>query len=195
MRIIAGALKGRRLTTPTWDGLRPTSDRLRETLFNILSSRLDGAVVLDGYAGTGAIGIEALSRGASEVVFVERDARAIRLIAANLEKCGVQKGYVMIRAEIGGVGAALGGRRFDLILLDPPYAEPDLETPLAAAASWLADDGLLVLEHARRRATPPAVGDLGRYRVVNTGDSALSFFQRVTRSTTDDGQTPRDHDD
>jgi 16S rRNA (guanine966-N2)-methyltransferase len=81
MRIIAGTLKGRRLRTPAWEGLRPTSDRLRETLFNILADRVAGGSVLDGYAGTGAVGIEALSRGASAVVFVERDRRAAALIA------------------------------------------------------------------------------------------------------------------
>ena len=84
MRIIAGTLKGRRLEAPDWDGLRPTSDRLRETLFNVLAPRIRGARVLDGYAGTGAVGIEALSRGAAHVTFVERDPRAVALIEANL---------------------------------------------------------------------------------------------------------------
>src|SRR5690348_2883385 len=89
MRIIAGSLKGRRLKTPTWAGLRPTSDKLRETLFNILAPRVAGARVLDGYAGTGALGIEALSRGAASVTFVERDRRAQGLIEENLARCGV----------------------------------------------------------------------------------------------------------
>jgi 16S rRNA (guanine(966)-N(2))-methyltransferase RsmD len=92
MRVIAGTLKGRRLKAPDWDGLRPTSDKLRETLFNILGTRVAGARVLDGYAGTGAIGIEALSRGAAHVTFVERDRRATALIAANLAACGVREG-------------------------------------------------------------------------------------------------------
>lgn len=89
MRIIAGSHKGRRLDAPAWEGLRPTSDRLRETLFNVLAPRIEGARVLDGYAGTGAVGIEALSRGAAHVTFVERDPRAIKLIEANLERCGI----------------------------------------------------------------------------------------------------------
>lgn len=89
MRIIAGSLKGRRIDAPVWEGLRPTSDKLRETLFNVLAPRIDGARVLDGYAGTGAVGIEALSRGAAHVTFVERDPRAVKLIEANLERCGV----------------------------------------------------------------------------------------------------------
>ena len=88
MRIVAGTLKGRRLDAPTWTGLRPTSDRLRETLFNILAPRIAGARVLDAYAGTGALGIEAISRGASHVTFVEQERRAQALIAANLARCG-----------------------------------------------------------------------------------------------------------
>src|SRR5690349_20084727 len=99
MRVIAGSLKGRRLTPPSWDGLRPTSDKLRETLFNILAPRIAGARVADVYAGTGAVGIEALSRGARDVVFVERDRRAQTLIAANLGRCGVTTGYTIARAD------------------------------------------------------------------------------------------------
>ena len=100
MRVIAGSLKGRRLKAPTWDGLRPTSDKLRETLFNILAPRIAGARVLDGYAGTGALGIEAISRGAAMVTFVESDRRAQALIAENLAHCGVESGYAIIRATV-----------------------------------------------------------------------------------------------
>src|SRR5204862_1001080 len=100
MRVIAGTLKGRSLKAPTWDGLRPTSDKLRETLFNILAPRLAGARVLDGYAGTGALGIEAISRGAAMVTFVESDRRAERLVVENLAHCGVTNGYVIIRASV-----------------------------------------------------------------------------------------------
>src|SRR5688572_11401591 len=100
MRVIAGQLKGRRLTAPTWEGLRPTSDRLRETLFNVLAARTEGARVLDAYAGTGAVGIEALSRGASHVTFVDDDPRAVRLVSANLERCGVKDRHAIIRARL-----------------------------------------------------------------------------------------------
>ena len=178
MRIIAGALKGRRLDTPGWDGLRPTSDRLRETLFNILAGRVAGAHVLDGYAGTGAVGIEAISRGAARVVFVERDARAARLIAENLARCGVADGYAIIRADIARIGDPGGARPFDLILLDPPYADPEVVAGVARAGSWLSDEGMLVLEHARRKPSPLEAGGLTRVRVVHSGDSALSFYRR-----------------
>jgi 16S rRNA (guanine966-N2)-methyltransferase len=177
MRIIAGSLKGRRLRTPAWDGLRPTSDRLRETLFNVLDGQVAGAFVLDGYAGTGAVGIEALSRGASEVVFVEKDRRAVALIAENLRHCGVSEGYGIIRADIERVDRPGGLRPFDVILLDPPYAVADLHSCVMFAAPWLAAGGVLVLEHARRRISSPSAGDLTLTRVVQSGDSALSFYR------------------
>src|SRR5215813_8882587 len=122
MRIIAGSLKGRRLKTPTWEGLRPTSDKLRETLFNVLAPRIEGARVLDGFAGTGAIGIEALSRGASHVMFVENNRRATALIEGNLKVCGVEEGYTIRCADVvAALGALPVTDAFDLILLDPPY--------------------------------------------------------------------------
>ncbi len=177
MRVIAGSLKGRRLEAPTWDGLRPTSDKLRETLFNILGPRVVGARVLDGYAGTGALGIEAMSRGAVSVVFVERDRRAAALVAANLARCGLADGCAIIRA--GFVETAHGSlppASFELVLLDPPYEEGDLEAVVAAAAPLVAGGGWLVLEHARRRDGPSGGADLGRARVVTSGDSALSIY-------------------
>jgi 16S rRNA (guanine(966)-N(2))-methyltransferase RsmD len=158
--------------------LRPTSDQLRETLFDILAPRVAGVRVLDGYAGTGAIGLEAHSRGAREVVFVERDRRAAALIAENLRRCGASEGCAIMRADIDRLAEPPGRRQFDLILLDPPYAEPDLGAVVARSGEWLAAGGLLVLEHARRRAAPLAAGDLVRVRVVLSGDSALSFFER-----------------
>src|SRR5205814_696693 len=136
MRIIAGALKGRRLKAPTWDGLRPTSDKLRETLFNILAARIGGARVLDGYAGTGAIGIEAISRGAARVTFVERDRRAQALLAENLAHCGVTDGYAIIRASVERAIADLRAESFDIMIFDPPYDE-QADDVLAAAAERL----------------------------------------------------------
>ena len=116
-------------------GLRPTSDRLKETLFDILAPRLEGARVLDGFAGSGALGIEALSRGAASVVFVELDRRAAGLIERNLAHCGIADGYVMIRAEFARALRQLpADRRFDLVLLDPPYDLADLASMVEAAA-------------------------------------------------------------
>jgi 16S rRNA (guanine(966)-N(2))-methyltransferase RsmD len=173
--VIAGSLKGRRLNAPTWEGLRPTSDQLRETLFNILAPRIAGARVLDGYAGTGALGIEALSRGASMVTFVERDRRAQALIAANLAHCGVTDGYDIIRALVVHAIGNFVAASFDIILFDPPYDETPGEA-MAAAGEVLAPGGVLVLEHARRRTAAERAGSLVRVRQVIAGDSALSFY-------------------
>jgi 16S rRNA (guanine966-N2)-methyltransferase len=180
MRIIAGSLKGRRLKAPTWEGLRPTSDKLRETLFNILAQRIAGARVLDGYAGTGASGIEALSRGAAAVTFVERDARAHTLIADNVAHCGVENACVIIRATMARALANLraAGSTFDIVLLDPPY-DRSLDAELPAVADVLAPGGVVVVEHARQTALPDRSGSLTRSRDVRSGDSMLSFYTRV----------------
>ena len=183
MRIVAGAYRGRQLKSPTWDGLRPTSDRLRETLFNILGPSVRGARVLDGYAGTGAIGIEALSRGAAAVTFVERDPRAVQLIEANLAALGVRGGGgdakpVIIRAGLADVITRLGGQVFDLIILDPPYADGAAREALDAAGALAAAGTRIVVEHAARHAPPDAHAGLRRTRTVTAGDSALSFYAR-----------------
>lgn len=178
MRVIAGACKGRRLKSPAWDGLRPTSDRLRETLFNVLAPRVEGARVLDLFAGTGAVGIEALSRGAAHVTFVDRDPRALALVAENLRGCGIADRYAIIRANATTLRPSPAESPFDLIVLDPPYgAKGETREALAAATRWLAADGLLVLERAAR-ATPPDVPGLDRVRDLRSGGSALSFYVR-----------------
>ena len=175
MRVIAGSLKGRRLKAPTWEGLRPTSDKLRETLFNILAPRIAGARVLDGYAGTGALGIEAISRGASAVTFVEQDRRALTLVGENLAHCGVTDGYDIIRAAVVHAVANFLTASFDIVLFDPPYDEAPDEA-MAAAGDVLAPGGVLVLEHARRRPAAETAGRLVRVRQVTSGDSTLSFY-------------------
>lgn len=183
MRIIAGAHKGRRLEAPTWRGVRPTSDRLRETLFNILAPRIEHARVLDGCAGTGAIGIEALSRGASHVTFADSDPRAIDLVRRNLAHCGIAGGHAIIRADLAGMGARFAHAEFDLVFLDPPY-ETAPEQMVQTAGEWLRGGGLLVLEHAKRRAVPERVGALRQVRRVVSGDSVLAFF---ASDSADDG--------
>jgi len=180
MRIVAGEYRGRALTSPTWDGLRPTSDRLRETLFNILGPSITGARVLDGYAGTGAIGIEALSRGAAHVTFVERDARAVQLIARNLAAIDPDgtRGRAIIRAGFADAAARLAGAPFDLIIVDPPYAHDAAAEALAVAAGLAGAATRVVVEHAARHAAPDAAGALRLRRTVTAGDSALSFYER-----------------
>jgi 16S rRNA (guanine(966)-N(2))-methyltransferase RsmD len=184
VRIVAGEFRGRTLKSPAWDGLRPTSDRLRETLFNILGPAVRGARVLDGYAGTGAIGIEALSRGAAHVTFVERDPRARRLIEANLAALGVAASKpVIIRAGFADAArearhAPGGTEPFDLIILDPPYGRDAAADALDAAQPLAGSAARIVVEHAARYPPPDARGALHRTRTVAAGDSALSFYER-----------------
>lgn len=176
MRIIAGTLKGRTLETPHWEGVRPTSDRLRETIFNVLAPHIDGARFLDAYAGTGAVGIEALSRGAAHVTFVEQDRRAQRLIETNLERCRIQNRYAIIRVGFAVAARQLRGP-FDLLFLDPPYGADTLQEALGIAAPLVGPAGLLVVEHARRDDSPESSGTIARVRKLESGDSALSFYR------------------
>jgi len=156
--------------------------KLRETIFNVLAPRIAGARVLDGYAGTGALGIEALSRGASEVTFVDQDRRAQALIEENLARCGVTKGYAIIRTDVVRAFASLGDTTpFDIILLDPPYAmSSEFEPVLATAGEILAPRGMVVLEHARRATGPATAGRLVRSREQRAGDSGLAFYEVKT---------------
>lgn len=164
------------MKAPTWSGLRPTSDKLRETLFNIIAPRVGGARVLDVFAGTGAVALEALSRGAAAATCVENDRRAVSLIEENREKCGATDRCAIIRdAAERALSRPVPGGPFDVIVLDPPYDYAALEKVVASAATQRASGGLLVLEHAAR-VTPPAPPGLTVTRTVTSGDSALSFY-------------------
>ena len=176
MRIIAGANKGRTLKSPKWDGLRPTSDKLRGTLFNILQARIEGSRVLDVFSGTGAVALEALSRGAVSATCVDSDRRATALIAANAALCGESERCAIIRDVVErALVKPLPGGPFDLVVLDPPYDYAHLEQAVADAAAQRAEDGLVVLEHASR-VTPPQPAGLALTRTVTAGDSALTFY-------------------
>jgi 16S rRNA (guanine(966)-N(2))-methyltransferase RsmD len=196
LRIVAGSLKGRRIATPDWEGLRPTSDKLRETLFNVLAGRVEGAHVLDGFAGTGALGIEALSRGASSVTFVESDLRAQALIVENLARVGVTEGYTVLRADVGSAleqmaadAARVPFDPFDIVLFDPPYSHGSspraareaggVPALLSRAAAVVARTGVIVLEHSRRQPAPPVAGGVVRIRELHSGNSTLSFYERA----------------
>ena len=176
MRIIAGQHKGRTLKAPTWQGLRPTSDKLRGTLFNILQTRIEGARVLDVFAGTGAIALEALSRGAAGATCIESDRRAAALIAGNAALCGESDRCVIIRDVASrALAKAVPGGPFDIIVLDPPYEYQALAEIVASAATQRAGDGLVILEHAAR-VTPPQPAGVTLTRTVTSGDSALTFY-------------------
>lgn len=186
MRIIAGRLGSRRLSAPAGEATRPTSDRLRETLFNVLAPRIEGAVFLDLYAGSGAVGVEALSRGAARVLFVERAPVALKVLRTNLARLGLTEGF---RIHPGQVGAFLRrpaegeSPRFDVIFLDPPYdAAEEYATTLellgAAAAALTAPGGVVIAEHRRKVKLELVYGCLSRVRLLEQGDAALSFYAK-----------------
>jgi len=184
MRIIAGSLRRRTLEAPTGLATRPTSDRLRETLFNVLAPRMEGAVFLDLYAGSGAVGIEAMSRGAAQAVFVERAPAALKVLHANLARLGLTAGF---RIESGSVGTYLRTARpgpamaFDVVFLDPPYdAAEEYAAVLGllggAATGMLAGGAVVIAEHRRKQRLQECYGRLARMRLLEQGDATLSFY-------------------
>jgi 16S rRNA (guanine966-N2)-methyltransferase len=184
MRVIAGMYRSRTLEAPRGLETRPTSDRLRETLFNVLAPRMEGAIFLDLYAGSGAVGIEALSRGAREAIFVEQAEPALRAIRGNLAALGIRGGYALEARSVASALPRLAeqARAADIVFLDPPYSQA-AEYALAlgllggACRSVLADGAVVVAEHEKRVDLDAGYGALERYRVLKQGDAGLSFFK------------------
>ncbi|HVS89353.1 MAG TPA: 16S rRNA (guanine(966)-N(2))-methyltransferase RsmD [Candidatus Acidoferrum sp.] len=186
MRVIAGTYRSRILKSLKGLALRPTSDRLRETLFNILGTAVAGARFVDVFAGTGAVGIEALSRGAAEVVFIENHLPAVALIRKNLESLGVRSGAIVLGTNaLRGLGALAAkekgaGSTFDFVFLDPPYAAAEEYARVLrvlGSASFLAPGSVIIAEHHKKFDLPAHAGSLTRFRVLKQGDAALSFYR------------------
>lgn len=185
--MIAGQYRSRILAAPRGLDTRPTSDRLRETLFNILAPVIEGAVFLDLYAGSGAVGIEALSRGAREAIFVEQAEVALKAIRGNLAALRIQGNYAL---EARSAGAALRRmaeleRRADIAFLDPPYAEATQYALVLGllggeCAAVLTPGAIVVAEHQKHNELDEHYGKLQRYRTLRQGDAALSFYRIVS---------------
>jgi len=180
MRIITGRCRGRKLRGPRGRELRPTSDRLRETLFDILGARVRNAVFVDAFAGTGSIGLEALSRGASEVVFIEPSPAAVRLLRQNLEICRLGEGYSILQHEIYPALHSLQRRDFkcDLFFLDPPYEWEEYGALVGGVfrSGSIHPDSLVIVEHHRKAPVPDDGLCYRRTRLVRQGDHCLSFY-------------------
>jgi 16S rRNA (guanine(966)-N(2))-methyltransferase RsmD len=188
MRVISGKYRGRKLKSPPSLQTRPTSDRLRETLFNILAPRIRGSRFLDLCAGSGAVGIEALSRGAAHATFVDQSRRMCALIEANLDELGVDaevrevvssEASAFLRRRVKG-NAASRQSAFDIVFFDPPYAtdcELVLERLGDKEAALLGEAGLVIVEHHKKRELKEEFGVLKRYRSLKQGDSCLSFYE------------------
>ena len=183
LRVIAGTAGGRRLVSPPGDRLRPTADRVKESVFSALGpDRLTGARVLDLYAGTGALAIEALSRGAEEAVLVERDAAAARAIQANLESTGMTGRAVLRRSDVRSVLAGPAAAPFDLVFLDPPYDLPDAALgevlERLAQGGWTAPEATLVVERSAAGGAPPWPPNWRSTWERCYGDTLMLFAQR-----------------
>jgi 16S rRNA (guanine(966)-N(2))-methyltransferase RsmD len=197
MRIIGGTLRSRRLEAPAGLATRPTSDRLRETLFNVLAPRTAGARFLDLFAGSGAVGLEAHSRGAARVDFVERSAPALAVLRKNLASLGMDVGTGPgtssgIQIHSGSVEPILRRLRtdapFDLVFLDPPYDATDAYQATlgllgGSLGALLAPNALVIAEHRKKEKLEPRYGSLARTRLLEQGDAALSFYAATPGSS------------
>ncbi len=158
--------------------VRPTSDRLRETLFNVIAPRIQETRFLDLCAGSGAVGIEALSRGATHATFVDRSRRSCKLIEANLELCRIPEEQQAIYCSEANEFLRQAEELWDIIYFDPPYKDDYLKTlALLGSRELLSKDGLLIVEHHHKNALPETIGNLRRIRILKQGDSALSFYE------------------
>ena len=186
MRIIAGKFRSRLLKSPKGMALRPTSDKLRETLFNVLGGLVVDARFMDLFAGTGAVGIEALSRGASETIFVEKHPPTAALIKENLESLDIRTGTRVVASdalkalERIAKEPSVANTGIDILFLDPPYAEVEAYRAVLAflgEANLLAENAVVIAEHQRSLDLPETFGKLERVRVLRQGDAALTFYR------------------
>ena len=192
MRIIAGIYKGRRLKTLPGMSIRPTTDRLRETIFNILAAEIEGARVADLCAGSGAVAIEALSRGAAQAVLVEQSARATAVIRENLRQCAIREEALVLQRPVLPALRSLAaqGRSFDLIYFDPPYDSPLYEPVINAIdrEGLLAPAGTLLVEHHRSHPLLPTTPSLRPFREIVQGEIRVTLYrqERVVGSSLDE---------
>jgi 16S rRNA (guanine(966)-N(2))-methyltransferase RsmD len=178
MRIVGGSLSGRVLRAPKGAATRPTSEKVREAVFNILGRSIEGAAVLDLFAGSGALGIEALSRGAAHATFVDSGKLPIQTLTANLAELGLADRATVVQADVVRHVARLAGP-YQLVFVDPPYAS-DLAVRAVGALppACLAADAQIVIEHDRRHVPPDALGSLLRTDQRRYGDTSVSFYTR-----------------
>jgi 16S rRNA (guanine966-N2)-methyltransferase len=175
MRVIAGEFRSRKILSMPGADVRPTPDRLRETLFNVLQPIIEDAIFVDAYAGTGAVGIEALSRGARHAVFIEKNRQAVELIHENLASLGVAS---RARVIMGAAAIHLSGIEADIVFLDPPYPkEREYQASLNALESK--PPRLAIVQHSVRFALEEVYGPLRQTRTLKHGDNALSFFSAL----------------
>ncbi|MCJ7839533.1 16S rRNA (guanine(966)-N(2))-methyltransferase RsmD [Lederbergia sp. NSJ-179] len=185
MRIISGDLKGRPLKAVPGNGTRPTTDKVKETLFNMIGPYFTGGVALDLFAGSGALGIEGLSRGMDKVIFIDKDRQAIQTIKKNIDYCGLENQSEIYRNDAERALKALVKRKlqFDYIFLDPPYHHQKLESLLNTIEknNLLHSQGLIIVEHDSELSLPRKVGDLEQRKTAHYGITALSIYHLIEK--------------
>ena len=185
MRISGGESRGRQIKAPKHKGLRPTSDKVREALFSILSTRVEGARFLELFAGTGAVGIEALSRGAERAVFVDGSAKAARIIRENLDSLGYREQAAVVAKDVlqflKKTAAELGP--FDIVFVDPPYHEEVGPKTMEALgdedADYIGANAVVVYEHHKKYPAPEAIGRLAKKKDYVYGDTVVSVYKKT----------------
>lgn len=183
MRVISGICKGRPLKAVPGMSTRPTTDKVKESLFNIVGPYFDGGSVLDLFSGSGSLGLEALSRGMDQGIFVDKDQKAIQTIKANISACKMENQSEVHRNDVLRSLKALGKRnvQFDLIFMDPPYKIAQIIPTLIEEiekAELLAQDGMIICEHGEELSLPEQIGTFTKFRFEKYGITAISFFEK-----------------
>ena len=188
MRVITGTARGRRLRTLDGNDVRPTTDRVKEAVFSVIQFEIEGRRILDLFAGSGQMGIEALSRGASEAVFVDSSAQSIAVVRENLRACGLNGAAVVIHGDALSYLAPRAGRRdFDYAFLDPPYGRGILQSALPAVASVVKPGGAIICESPADETLPESIGDFVIYRHYRYGRIKVTFYHVPHGDESSDG--------
>lgn len=174
MRVITGTARGRKLITLEGDDVRPTTDRVKEAMFSIIQFELEGRRVLDMFAGSGQLGIEALSRGAGSALFVDADSRAVEIIKKNLASCGLKEKAVVVNSDSF---AAIVSGGFDIALLDPPYGKGILQRAVTAVADKMNPGGVIICESPYGEELPEKSGTFSKYRTYKYGKTELTVYR------------------
>lgn len=180
MRVISGKVRGLKLDTPKNDDVRPTTDRVKESLFNIINSYIMDSKVLDLFAGTGSLGIECLSRGAKKCVFVDVSKESISIVKSNIKKARVENESVVINADFkDAINRLKGSEKFDVIFMDPPYYKDMFVKALESVdnADLLDEDGIIMIEHDTKDSFPETIGRLIQSKSKKYGNTTLTFYK------------------
>ena len=185
MRVITGSAKGRRLKTLPGIDVRPTTDGVKEAIFSIVQFEVEGAVVLDLFAGSGQLGIEALSRGASKVIFVDNSAESIKVVKDNLQNTRLEENAVVINTANNAILRSTR-EKFDIAILDPPYNHNLIQKSMPQLVEKMAEGGIIICEHEKETVLPESFGDFSVSKVYRHGRATLTAYRKNVKNTDED---------